>query len=182
MSAETHRLTAVYKSEFPSCVFVFRNALIIRLFYLCLGSACQQESAGGRQTLRQRMFCCCVCVDVCAWIHSQQAQSVRSMGFLVVWRLQGCVWRSRSEEVCVGWHVGCWQGLCVWVCLCDLTEHIQAVPGQEVEQHGDASRFPQSLCSTSDRHWSSLLPNLVGLLHQAPVCPCLPRQWEAIVH
>lgn len=117
MSAETHRLTAVYKSEFPSCVFVFRNALIIRLFYLCLGSACQQESAGGRQTLRQRMFCCCVCVVVCAWIHSQQAQSVRSMGFLVVWRLQGCVWRSRSEEVCVGWHVGCWQGLCVCASL-----------------------------------------------------------------
>lgn len=63
------------------CVFVQR-VLIIRLFYLCLGSACQQESAGGRQTLRL-----CVCVCVC----SQQAQSVRSLGFS---ETQGCVWRS----------------------------------------------------------------------------------------
>lgn len=34
-------------------------------------------------------------------------------------------------------------GLCVCarVCTCDLTAHIHAVPGQEVEQHGYASLF-----------------------------------------
>lgn len=81
--------------------------------------------------------CLCVCVCMCAHISSRP----RLSGHWVSWRLQGCVKVSREGGgVC---RVAC-RVLTVCMRVC-----VRAVPGQEVEQHGDASPL-QSLCSISD--------------------------------
>jgi len=96
-------------------------------------------------------------LSVCVCAHIHQAPSVRSLGFL---ETPGVCEGRQGGRRCVSGSVPSVDSVCVCV---------RVVPGQEVEQHGDASPA-QTLCSISDS------PLLTCKCFSPSVCVCVHNE------